>query len=229
MHPHHLPLLCCPKCAGSLSLTSAEKETDQLVHTGTLTCTACTSSYPIRSGVPRFVPKVNYSSSFGFQWNLHFNTQYDSHTGVPVSRDRLFKETRWPQSLEGQKILEVGSGSGRFTEALAATGATVVSIDYSDAVEANAHGNGNKKNVLIVQASIYEMPIRAQTFDKVLCIGVLQHTPDLDHAFRALVGALKAGGDLAIDVYRWRWTNLIWPRYWLRAITKRLPPPMVYA
>jgi SAM-dependent methyltransferase len=72
------------------------------------------------------------------------------------------------------------------------------------------------------------MPLRPKTFDKVLCIGVLQHTPDVKKSFQALVEALKPGGDLAVDVYRWRWVNWLWPRYWLRGVTKRLPAPFLY-
>ena len=55
-------------------------------------------------------------------------------------------------------ILEVGSGSGRFTEQAAKTGATIISCDYSYAVEANFASNGKNDNVLIVQADLYHMP-----------------------------------------------------------------------
>ncbi len=226
MHSHHLSLLACPQCHKNLEFLPAQP-LDRTLN-GELKCQGCTAVYPIRGGVPRFVAASNYSDSFGFQWNLHAKTQYDSFTGINVSQDRLFKETRWPKNLAGQCVLEVGSGSGRFTEQIAATGATLVSLDYSQAVEANVQSNGTRPNVLIVQASIYEMPIPRASFDKVICIGVLQHTPDVEKSFQALVNALKPGGELVIDVYRWRLVNWLWPRYWLRALTKRLPAPFVY-
>jgi SAM-dependent methyltransferase len=140
------------------------------------------------------------------------------------------EETRWPRDLPGQLVLEAGSGSGRFTEHAAATGATVVSFDYSGAVEANFRNNGHLENVLILQASIYQMPFREASFDKVFCIGVLQHTPSPDEAFGCLARVLKAGGNLVVDAYRIRpWYEMIFlTKYWVRPVTRRLPPEKLY-
>ena len=66
-------------------------------------------------------------------------------------------------------MLEVGSGAGRFTEQAASTGAFVVSMDYSAAVDANYQSNGTKPNVLIVQGDVYQMPFRRSSFDKLFC------------------------------------------------------------
>ena len=228
MHLHHLPLLICPTCQASLRVAQTQSQEGQRLLEGTLQCTSCPRQYPVRGAVPRFVPAENYSSSFGYQWILHARTQYDSFTQIPISRQRLFQETRWPEKLNGQTVLEVGSGSGRFTEVLATTEATIVSLDFSLAVEANAKSNAAKPNVLIVQGSVYELPFQKKSFDRVLCLGVLQHTPDPYRSFQALVEALRPGGDLAIDVYRWRWINWLWPRYWLRTLTKHLPSAFLY-
>ena len=45
--------------------------------------------FPIINNIPRFVPKDNYASAFGLQWNTYRTTQLDSFTGVPLSRVRL--------------------------------------------------------------------------------------------------------------------------------------------
>ena len=45
--------------------------------------------FPVRGGIPRFVPKNNYASSFGLQWKKYQKTQLDSYTGHPISADRL--------------------------------------------------------------------------------------------------------------------------------------------
>ncbi len=97
------------------------------------------------------------------------------YTGSDLSERRFFAETKWDRNLAGEVILEVGSGSGRFTTPAASTGAMVVSLDYSYAVEANYAQNGHRENVLIVQGDIYRMPFRKESFDKLFCIGVLQH------------------------------------------------------
>jgi ubiquinone/menaquinone biosynthesis C-methylase UbiE len=171
----------------------------------------------------------NYASSFGVEWNRHARTQYDSYTGTKISETRFFEETHWPRELHGETILEVGSGSGRFTEQAASTGAMIVSMDYSCAVDANYKSNRHKSNVLIVQGDIYSMPFRANFFDRLFCIGVLQHTPDVEQAFFSLLKYLKPGGNLAVDVYCYRWwIHLLWARYWVRPITRRLEPEALY-
>ncbi|MEQ8228994.1 MAG: class I SAM-dependent methyltransferase [Rhodospirillales bacterium] len=187
------------------------------------------ASYPIVEYIPRFVSSENYAQNFGFEWNLHARTQYDSESGHNVSEDRLYTFTGWPRNAAGDIILEAGSGSGRFTETLLRTDATIVSFDYSDAVEANYKSNGGHSNLLLVQADIYSMPFEEQTFDRVLCYGVLQHTPDPEGAFRALVPRLKPGGHLATDIYlkslTYYWLNT---RYWVRPLTRNMAPEKLY-
>ena len=48
------------------------------------------------------------------------------------------------------------------------------------------------------------------SFDKVFCLGVLQHTPDFEASVRALVRKAKPGGEIAVDFYPIRgwWTKL---------------------
>jgi SAM-dependent methyltransferase len=200
------------------------------IEDGTLACGGCGMTFPIRGGVPRFVPPENYAAGFGFQWNTHAKTQYDSFNGTRISETRFFGQTRWPRSMAGEVILEVGSGGGRFTEQLASTGATVVSLEYSAAVEANHASNGQRPNVLIVQADLYRMPFPAASFDRVVCIGVLQHTPDVRKSFLALPRYLRPGGHLAIDVYRRPRgiRRLFNTRYWVRPLTRGVAPDRLY-
>jgi SAM-dependent methyltransferase len=179
--------------------------------------------------VPRFVPAENYASNFGLEWSQHARTQYDSYTGLKLSETRFFEETRWQRNLSGQVLLEVGSGSGRFTEQAASTSAFVVSMDYSYAVDANYQSNGHKDNVLIVQADIYQMPFRTSYFDKCFCFGVLQHTPNVRKAFRALPPMLKEGSELVVDVYKKTFFNTVMQtKHYVRPFTRNMKPDQLY-
>src|SRR5206468_4390503 len=129
-----------------------------------------------------------------------------SATGRPISRQRLFLATRWPERLDGQKILEAGSGAGRFTEVLLTTGAFVYSFDFSSAVEANSSSNGRFDRLCLFQGDIFRIPLKREAFDKVLCFGVLQHTPDPEGAFKSLARHVNRGGEIVIDVYAKRLT-----------------------
>jgi SAM-dependent methyltransferase len=212
-----------------LALAAVERHREAEIETGQLTCPGCAAAYPILGGVPRFVPLENYAASFGLEWRRHARTQYDSYTGLKLSETRFFEETRWPRDLSGQLVLEVGSGAGRFTEPAAATGALVVSLDYSQAVEVNYQANGGRPNVLILQASVYEMPFYPGTFDKLFCFGMLQHTPNPPQAFAALPPLLKPGGELVVDVYkRTFFATFLATKYYVRFLTRRLEPQRLY-
>jgi SAM-dependent methyltransferase len=226
----HLELLACPRCRGTLRVASeTEAAADRIVE-GELECSLCKTGYPVIKGVPRFVERENYASGFGLEWTRHARTQYDSYSGIPASERRFYGQTRWPRDLRGELILEVGSGSGRFTEQAMNTGATVVSFDYSYAVEANFASNGARDNVLILQADVFSMPFRSGIFDRVFCFGMLQHTPSPARAFKALPRVLKPGGSLCADIYvATLLRTVLQTKYWVRPFTRRMDPERLYS
>lgn len=83
-------------------------------------------------------------------------------------------------------------------------------------------------NLLLVQASIYEMPFAPVSFDKLLCIGVVQHTPDPKAAFMKLTKMLKPGGKLTTDVYLSTWLNVLHLKYYIRFFTAGRDPERVF-
>lgn len=196
MYKEHVKILACPKCKGNLELFGE----GEFVENGSLECKKCNVSYEILNGIPRFVESSNYADSFGFEWNMHKKTQYDSASGVSASRTRFYKETRW-EKCEGKIILEAGCGSGRFTPyalELAGDSGLVISFDYSNAVDAAS--NKPSKNLLRIQADIFNLPLRDESCDKCFCFGVLQHTPSAKNAIKSLVNSLRGGGNLYVII-----------------------------
>ena len=229
MREAHLSYLACPECREGLKIDAVEARRGDSIEAGRLRCPSCNAAYDIVRGIPRFVPVENYASSFGLEWTLHARTQYDSESGIDLSRRRFFEETGWGRDLRGQAILEVGSGSGRFTEQAACTGAFVASMDYSAAVEANYRSNGGRENVLIVQGDLFAMPFSRRAFDKLFCFGVLQHTPDPRRAFACLPPQLKAGGGLVVDIYRRTFVSAyLTPKRFVRSLTRSMDPERLY-
>src|SRR5262249_55543829 len=47
----------------------------------------------------------------------------------------------------------------------------------------------------------YDIPLPPAMFDKIFCLGVLQHCPDVRKAYLSLVPLLKPGGELVVDCY----------------------------
>lgn len=158
--------------------------------------------FPIINGIPRFVALNNYASSFGLQWNVFQKTQLDSYTGVSISRDRLTRLIGGSLDiLKGKDVLEAGCGAGRFTEIMLEAGARVFAVDISIAVDANYDNCGKFENYFVTQGDILKIPARPEQFDIVVCIGVIQHTPNSEDTMRALCSYVKPGGLLVIDHY----------------------------
>ena len=81
---------------------------------------------------------------------------------------------------------------------------------------------GGRTNVHFVQASIYEPPFRTGAFDGVYCIGVVQHTPDPQQTMRTLPRMLRPGGRIAVTAYERKTFSMLYAKYLLRPLTKRV-------
>lgn len=210
-----MTLLRCPICGSGVTRVASG---------AALVCAACARSYLIHDGVPRFVPADNYAANFGLQWNRFARTQLDSQTGTELTRRRFLNQSGWTErDLRGALVLDAGCGSGRFSEIALDLGAEVVAIDYSSAVDACWRNLGERRGFHVVQADIYALPFAPSSFDFVFSFGVIQHTPDVHRTVAAVVRQVKAGGRVAIDVYRKGWQDLFRFKHWLRPITKRIP------
>jgi 2-polyprenyl-3-methyl-5-hydroxy-6-metoxy-1,4-benzoquinol methylase len=159
--------------------------------------------FPIINGVPRFVSGSNYADHFGAQWNRFRRTQLDSHTGFPITRERLQRclGEELCKTLSGKLVLECGCGAGRFTEILLDLGAKLTSIDLSSAVDANADQFPTGETHRIAQADITNLPFPVGSFEVVVCLGVIQHTPNPELTIQKLYEQVAPGGILVIDHY----------------------------
>lgn len=229
MKEEYLKYFSCPHCSGSLLVDIIEEnpETKRIV-SGKIICSQCKKEFPIVNYIPRFVGQDNYCESFGFQWNRHRKVQVDKYNGYDFSRDRLFAVTEWSRIMKSDFILEVGSGAGRFTQILIETGAFVFSLDYSTAVDANLKNNGLAENLHLLQGDLFQIPLQHGLFDKILCLGVLQHTPNPEQAFMSLIPFLKDGGQIVIDIYKKTIFSMMQWKYFLRPILKHMRQEKLY-
>ncbi|MGI8837269.1 MAG: class I SAM-dependent methyltransferase [Pyrinomonadaceae bacterium] len=124
--------------------------------------------------------------------------------------------------MKAKWILDAGCGAGRFLDVASDSEAEVVGLDISSAIDAAGSNLGGRKNVHLVQASIYEPPFRSGAFDGCYCIGVVQHTPDPQRTMRTLPRLLRQGGRIAITAYERKPWTILYPKYWLRPLTKRI-------
>ena len=166
--------------------------------------------------------KNNFKKNFEFQWNKFPLTQLDSHTGLPLSKERFTKSSDWQlANLKDKIVIEIGSGAGRFTEILSNAGSYVISIEISDAIFVNYKNNKSDK-IIFIKSSLYDLQFLNGLFDYVLCYGVAQHTPNIFKTYQACYDFCKIGGKISIDHYLK--TYLPSPKYLWRPVTKRINP-----
>jgi len=120
--------------------------------------------------------------------------------------------------------LEVGCGAGRFTEVLLSTGAFVTSVDLSSAVEANQENFPQDQCHRILQADVLRLPFAPGQYDIVICLGVIQHTPNPEETIKNLYAQVKPGGWLVIDHYTYTLSHFTQSRFFFRMILRRMPP-----
>jgi len=202
-----------------------------------------TGQYPIVRGVPRFVDyeTTNYSRSFGYQWQKWPRLQFEAeNAGKPMEGhtrkmwEKITGQYAPGRSLEGQLVVDMGCGPGRFVDVARSKGARVIGVDFSAAVEAAQKNFVDDPNVCICQADALNLPLRPASVNGVFTIGVLHHTPDPERGVKQAWNILKSGGWFAIHVYERRgyydftavqlWRKLfkmLWPVF-------RQYPPLLY-
>ena len=100
---------------------------------------------------------------------------------------------------KGEKILEIGPGSGAYTLALLEKGAEVTAIDISeDMIEIckkKVEDKGFKAE--FHQGNILNIPIHDETMDKAIAIGIMTHLPEkkmFADAVKEMLRTVRGGG-----------------------------------
>jgi SAM-dependent methyltransferase len=214
MKPRLLKLLRCPICRlGKLSIDDAVYKNGE-VQQGELQCLHCGMSFPVEQYVPRFVAGQKYVTSFGYEWNMFPTVLYGSANADFLERFKID-----PDSLSDSRVLDVGCGSGRFLRVFSNESSEVVGVDLSHSVDQAFMLCGERPNVHIVQADLFELPLEEKAFDLVFSFGALHHTPDTKRAFFSLPKFVKPGGKLAVFVYA-KWTES--GQYWVNRAAEAL-------
>lgn len=134
---------------------------------------------------------------------------YEVNKRLDIIFNRLLTER-----LDGQRVLDMGCGTGKFSARLQERGAHVLAADIGYSLVAQAL----KKRAAThgTQASLEGLGFASDTFDTVVCTEVIEHTPDPRHAVSELMRVLKPNGVLILTVPHRLWRVSVTVADWLK-------------
>jgi SAM-dependent methyltransferase len=139
-------------------------------------------------------------SDFGSQWTAYRDS--DGFYGSTAIFEDMFGPLLAAGELQGARVLEIGSGTGRIAGILLAMGvAHVVAVEPSSAFDAlRDNMRPHADRVTLVRTTGDRLPLGGD-LDYVFSVGVLHHIPDPDPVVREAYRVLRPGGRIAIWLY----------------------------
>ena len=162
-------------------------------------------------------------SAYSLQWNRFRIVRPEEDRATFRNRTGLT-----PEDLAGAAVLDAGCGMGRYLR-VAAEGnpCLLVGLDLSEAVRAAKDVTGGSAHIGFTRGDLLRPPFGPDSFDHVYSLGVLDHTPDPRAAFLALAKLLRPGGRIVVWVYPKERPALERVIEAHRAVSRRLPLPVV--
>jgi 2-polyprenyl-3-methyl-5-hydroxy-6-metoxy-1,4-benzoquinol methylase len=101
------------------------------------------------------------------------------------------------------RILEIGAGTGRFTEALISNCQNLVAVDVSSKMLDILRNKIDSSKLEIHNLDLFNLPrlVHYGKFDSVICMRVLPHVEDIEEALRIISIAASEGGNVIFDLW----------------------------
>ena len=115
-------------------------------------------------------------------------------------------------AYRGRRLLEIGCGLGQDLERYTRNGAQTVGLDLSvNALKlADKYFCHRRLTLRALVGNAERLPFPDNTFDVVVSMGVLHHSPDTERAISEVHRVLRPRGETLIMLYhRWSWYNLL--------------------
>lgn len=184
--------LACPTCDRSLETRSAG-----------LRCSACSTTVPIRNGIPRFpVAGLDTTSQTIFdaiagiyETPIWFPAIYRTIGGPLAPPDDRRRVLRLLE-LSGGCVLDVACGTGRFSRYVASAADCVWGIDVSDSMLETARQKAGP-DVTFARMDATDLRFDEASFDAVACCWALHLVPAVRETLLETNRVLESGGRFA--------------------------------
>lgn len=203
---NHLEILVCPRCSGNLDVSH-----DHL----SIKCSNCNQLFKCENGIPLLFWPNEWDSTTDvtkviksfYEENPFPNYEdLDSSWSLREKAEKgIFARLLDEQIPHDAKILEVGCGTGQLSNFLGMRwGRTVFATDIClNSLKLGQEFKGKNKidYVAFLQMNLFRPVFRPNTFDLVICNGVLHHTSDPFLGFRLISKLVKKGGFIIVGLY----------------------------
>lgn len=148
---------------------------------------------------------------------------------IKIAGDQYFDLANSTDFTKDKVVLDLGCGFGRWTRYLAEKVQFIEAVDPGDAIFSAAQANNDLENVRFTQASIENLPFPDESFDVIVCLGVIHHVQNHEAALATIYKKLKPGGTLFLYTYynfdnrSWLFKNFFKPFDFARSVICKLP------
>jgi carbamoyltransferase len=196
-------LLRCPACGGAFEFSGAEAAA----------CKGCGAKRVREEGLWRmFQPDAPYDGDITQMvksfYEAHPFPGYDesdtAQTMVEEARAGIYARQLGEQIPFNGRVLEVGCGTGQLSNYLGIAARTQFGADLCLNSLRLAEGFRSRQrlnHVRLVQMNLFKPCFAPESFDVVLCNGVLLTTSDPEGGFRSIARLVKPGGHIVIGSY----------------------------
>lgn len=168
-------------------------------------------------------------SDFGEQW-LHHRENPGYYGSAELLGD-LFGDLLTPAAVQGKRVADIGSGTGRIVNMLLDAGAAhVTAVEPSAAFDVLQKNTAARKDrITYINARGEALPPKLN-LDLVVSMGVLHHIPEPAPVVEAAFRALRPGGYMFVWLYGYE-GNQSYLRFAdaLRTVTRHLPHAVLLA
>jgi len=138
--------------------------------------------------------------SFDKKAASEYDSWYETKLGSFVDEVETKTAFELFQFRKGEKVLDIGCGTGNFSIKLAKKGAEVVGIDVSEAMLAKARKKAEKKNLNIkfYKNDVTSLDFEDNSFDAVFSMAAVEFIDDIKKAFKEMKRVVKPGGKILL-------------------------------
>ena len=146
--------------------------------------------------------KFQTSDLYGNLFNIFSKKENLMAKEFIIKRFKNLKTINYKNFFKNKKVIDVGCGNGRFTNALMNLGASkAFGVDYGAKQITYAKNNFKRKNLNYKKVNVLNLPFKSNSFDFVWCNGVIHHTNNFEKGLKELVRVCKKGGHIWLYLY----------------------------